>query len=434
MRLLAVNTYSVKTVGYVEEDIFACGSVGLVGGKVQPWPADFVTEDGVAASFNAAPWLESAKPMLALQYSAFHVLVDTQQFAEVVVDRRVVVAVGAQNGLILKASNPEVGSLLSVAHTGSLHGMNEGFIYTVAQKGDWVTLAAIPRQELWALVLEVQMFTLPLGLLIGALIVVRVVRDTRQRLSPLAELEGAVRNHEFIVHYQPIIDLRLGRCIGAEALVRWRKSDGTMVRPDLFIPLAEETDLILPITDQVIESVMRDMGAMLAADRSLHIAINLAASDVCSGRFLPVLQQHMKLFNVLPNQVWLEATERGFMHLDSAKLTIEKARSLGHMAAVDDFGTGYSSLQYLQQLPLDALKIDKAFVNGIGVDDSVTPLIGHVIDMANTLKLSVVAEGVETREQLDYLRAHNVHFAQGWLFAKALPIEDFERYESPLVL
>ncbi|GLK88549.1 hypothetical protein GCM10017655_16110 [Pseudomonas turukhanskensis] len=201
-----------------------------------------------------------------------------------------------------------------------------------------------------------------------------------------------------------------------------------MARPDSFLPLAQESGLIRPITDQIIERVMRDMGAMLAADRSLHIAINLAASEVCSGRFLPGLQQHMKSFNVLPGQVWLETTEGGYMHHQSAKLTLRKARALGHIAAVEDFDIGSSSLQSMGQLPLDALKIDKAFVNGIGMDGSVESLVSDVIEMATTLKLFVVAEGVETREQLDYLRAYNVHFAQGDLFAKALPIEAFEQY------
>jgi sensor c-di-GMP phosphodiesterase-like protein len=428
MRLLAMNTFSVKTVGYVEEDIFACGSQGLMGAKAEPWVGHFVAADGVLASLQAVPWLGTAKPMLALQHSAFHVLVDAQQFLEVVVDGRFGVAVGALDGQLLNASNPAVGSLLTLVHTGPLSGMNEGFLYTVVRNGNWLSVAAIPRSDLWAILLETQLLTLSIGLVIAGLLLRRVVRDTGRRLSPLAELESAVRHREFIVHYQPIIELRSGRCIGAEALVRWRKADGSMVRPDLFIPLAEESGLILPITDQVMEAVMRDLGPMLAADRSLHVALNLAANDVCSGRFLPILLGHMQAADVLPCQVWLEATERGFMHLESAKLTIAKARALGFRAAVDDFGTGYSSLQYLQQLPLDALKIDKAFVSSIGLDASMTPLIGHVIEMANTLKLELVAEGVETAQQLDYLRAHHVQFAQGWLFAKALPAEGFKRF------
>lgn len=428
MRLVSVNTFSVKSVGYVEEDIFVCGSWGLMGRQVEPWAEDYTTAEGVKVSVGASPWLESAKPMLALQYAAFNVLVDAEQFLEVVLDSRIALAVGTRSGQVVQASSQNVGGILAFAHAGPLSGMSEGFLYSMVQHENWVVVAAISRPELWGILVEHQLFVLPVGLIVSGLLMFFVLRGAKRQLSPLAELERAVRDREFVVHYQPIVDIDSEQCVGAEALVRWCKPDGSMVSPDLFIPLAEESDLILPITDQVIESVMRDLGPLLVADRSLHVAINLAASDVCSGRFLTVLNQHMKRANVLPSQVWLEATERGFMNLDSARSTIEKARALGHMAAVDDFGTGYSSLQYLQQLPLDALKIDKSFVSRITEDETVIPLVSHVIDMARTMNLAMIAEGVETAEQLHYLRQRGVRYAQGWLFAKAMSIKAFNDY------
>lgn len=198
-----------------------------------------------------------------------------------------------------------------------------------------------------------------------------------------------------------------------------------MIRPDLFIPVAEDSDLILPITDQVIACVIADMRAALLADRELHIAINLCASDIETGRVLDVLERALDGTGIEAQQIWLEATERGFINVEAARATIDRARARGHAVAIDDFGTGYSSLSSLQNLPLDALKIDKSFVDTIGTDAATSSVTPHIIDMARTLNMLIVAEGIETQQQADYLRERKVEFGQGWLFAKALPAGEF---------
>ena len=207
--------------------------------------------------------------------------------------------------------------------------------------------------------------------------------------------------------------------------MRWTRPDGSHVRPDLFIPLAEEHGLIDALTDQVIERVIDDMRELLVQDRSAHIAINLSAGDVSSGRALKVLAAKLAGTGIHPQQIWLEATERGFIDIQRARNTLAIARRTGHCVAIDDFGVGYSSLQYLQQLPLDALKIDKSFIDAIGTDSATSPVTSHIIDMAKTLGLFTVAEGIETPAQLAYLQARQVEFGQGWLFSRALPPEEF---------
>jgi sensor c-di-GMP phosphodiesterase-like protein len=266
---------------------------------------------------------------------------------------------------------------------------------------------------------------LPIGAFIAMFIVAVVVWLSRRRLSPLGELAIAIKNREFVVHYQPIIELRRGICVGGEALVRWRRPDGSLVRPDLFIPLAEESGLIMPITDQVVAAVISDLGKELVADRSLHVSINLSAADVNTGRILPTIKNTLDKAGIEARQIWIEATERGFMDIDQARATITRARQLGHPVAIDDFGTGYSNLQYLQGLPLDALKIDKSFVDTIGANAATSSVVSHIIDMAKALNLSLVAEGVETELQASYLIGRDVEFAQGWLFSKPLPADDF---------
>jgi sensor c-di-GMP phosphodiesterase-like protein len=176
------------------------------------------------------------------------------------------------------------------------------------------------------------------------------------------------------------------------------------------------------------------MQAVLVADRHLHIAINISAQDIRTGRVLDVMKDALSKTDIQTQQIWLEATERGFMDIDAARATIDQARKMGHAVAIDDFGTGYSSLSYLQGFPLDALKIDKSFVDTIDTNSATSSVTSHIIDMAKTLKLQIVAEGVETQAQADYLLAREVDFGQGWLFAKALPAEAFIAFYKENIL
>ena len=424
MRIVAMNSFSVESVGY-EEDVFACTSWGAAPPRSQVLPHDFITEDGVRVSIDAPPESEGLKPMLALQYAAFNVLVDPEQFREVTLDDGIRVAVASKQGRLLGPTDSTTAHFLALVHQGPTRGLKDGFLYTLVPQSNLSVLAAIPREFLLRSFWRNQLYLLPLGLLGAAGLLTLVIRAWRRGLSPLAALERAVRRQEFIVYYQPIFDITSRRCIGAEALIRWRKPSGEIVAPDLFIPLAEASGLIQPITDQLIHAIIDDLGPLLVRDRTLHVAINLAAADVCSGRFLPTLQRQIQRANVLPAQIWLEVTERSFIDPAAARKTIEQVREAGFVVALDDFGTGYSSLQYLQQLPLDVLKIDRSFIDRISQAPHPAPLVTHVIEMARALHLTLVAEGVETVEQLDYLRANHVEYAQGWLFAKAMDSEHF---------
>lgn len=173
---------------------------------------------------------------------------------------------------------------------------------------------------------------------------------------------------------------------------------------------------------------MSDLNSLLVADRSLHIAINLSAADVGTERVLPVIARALQHTGIQPRQIWLEATERGFVDIEAARSTLTRARELGHAVAIDDFGTGYSSLFYLEGLPLDALKIDKSFINTISTNSATSSVTPHIIEMAKTLKLKIVAEGVEMQAQADYLLERDVDYGQGWLFARPMPAADFIAY------
>lgn len=261
------------------------------------------------------------------------------------------------------------------------------------------------------------------GLMLGGL----VVRLLSRSFSLQGQLQKAVRRREFEVHYQPIIALVSARCVGAEALVRWRH-DGQLVRPDLFIQLAESTGLIQQVTDQVLDIVVAELGDYLRRTADFYISINVSAEDLKTRRFLKVLEAKLAGTGIAPEQIRIEATERGFMDADTARSTIQAFRDAGHPVYIDDFGTGYSSLSYLQNFKVDMLKIDKSFVDTVGQEAASSSVAPHIITMAHALGIEVIAEGVEDEAQARYLREHGAQYGQGWLFAKAMPVSEFIRF------
>lgn len=425
MRRLAVDSRSVEEVGYFAGGLLKCTSWGLTETEIARDPGDYVTTDGIDVIVRMQPLVTGAKPLMALQRGSYNVLIDPVRFVDIIADPGIRLAIATDKGVLIGELNEPDRALLSSLLARPHSGMDDQYLFAVAHDADWTAIASAPREMIVQGLRRQQMLLLPFGLFTAAVIVGLVVWLSRKRLSPLGELTLAVQKREFIVHYQPIVSLKTGICVGAEALVRWQRPDGVLVRPDFFIPLAEESGLILPITDQVVAAVIRDLGSALAADRSLHIAVNLSAGDIATGRVLAVIGKALAPTAIRPEQIWLEATERGFVDIEAARETIAAARRLGHAVAIDDFGTGYSSLQYLQGLPLDALKIDKSFIDTIGLNAATSAVTGHIIEMAKELTLFLVAEGVETEAQRDYLLAHAVDFGQGWFFSKPLPAPEF---------
>ncbi len=246
-----------------------------------------------------------------------------------------------------------------------------------------------------------------------------------QRRSMSSELQNALRRGELQVLYQPIIELDSRRCVGAEALVRWRRPDGSLTSPDLFIPLAENTGQIRQITDFVLQRVLEQLGQLLRSHRNLYISVNLAACDVMVPRIGRVAARLLALHRVAASQIAFEVTERGLIDVVVARDNLQALRAVGHQVLIDDFGTGYCSLAYLQTLPVDCLKIDKAFIDALGHDAASSGVAPHIIRMAHDLHLRVIAEGIECEAQAVLLNSEGVNYGQGWLFAHPLNARQF---------
>jgi sensor c-di-GMP phosphodiesterase-like protein len=249
----------------------------------------------------------------------------------------------------------------------------------------------------------------------------------RRRLSLQGELERSLRRNEFEINYQPVVDLESGRCIGAEALISWIQPGGKVVRPDLFIPLAEDTGLIEPMTEWLMKQIRLEMEGLLADNRDLHIAINLSPVHFESEKILGTSSRIFGSSAIQPDQLVYEITERGLIKEDNetARIVMKKLRGRSSRIALDDFGTGYSSLSYVSSFPLDYLKIDKSFVSAIGTDALMSGLVDSIIDMAKRLDLKIIAEGIETPGQDAYLGERGVDYGQGWYYSRAMPAMDF---------
>ncbi|MGY1451011.1 EAL domain-containing protein [Pseudomonas chlororaphis] len=282
-----------------------------------------------------------------------------------------------------------------------------------------------PRSNMRREIFEGWWWLLPSSLVLAVFIGGLAFQLAGQRQSLGAELQGALRRGELQVLYQPIFDLRTRQCVGAEALLRWRRPDGTLTSPDLFIPMAENTGQIRPITDFVLQRLLEQLGHLLRANPQLYISVNLAACDVMVPRIGKVMARLLALHRVAARQIAFEVTERGLIDVVVARHNLQALRDVGHQVLIDDFGTGYCSLAYLQTLPVDYLKIDKAFIDALGHDAASSGVAPHIIRMAHALQLKVIAEGIEFEDQALLLSSEGVRFGQGWLFAHALSAVQF---------
>jgi sensor c-di-GMP phosphodiesterase-like protein len=265
-------------------------------------------------------------------------------------------------------------------------------------------------------------------LLLAGAWIATVLLFTRRRLGLGAELRDALASGAIEAEYQPIVTLADGRCVGAEALARWRGPEGEVIPPEEFLPIAEHAGLVPEITLAVLDALLRELGDLLAARPDLRINLNLAPEDLETPRFADALAERMRNAGVPPATIKLEITERALVDSDRARELIERLRRQGHEIAIDDFGTGYSSLSYLETFSLDTLKIDKAFVDAIETEAVTSHVVHHVIAMAKDLRLDIVAEGVEREAQAAWLRERGVRHAQGFLFSEPLTPERFHAW------
>lgn len=283
-----------------------------------------------------------------------------------------------------------------------------------------LALAALPRH-------------IPLSLLISLLAAYVVYLLTANRMSLSYHIGHAISHREFRVYCQPIINAETGRCVGVEMLLRWKNKRQGWISPDVFIPLAEQHGLIIALTRYLMGTVVENL-QLFPPRPSFYISINVAAEHFNGVTIIDDIRRLWLPAHPMPS-LMLELTERTALS-EIQYEQIKTLKEMGIMLAIDDFGTGHSSLSYLKKLSPDVLKIDRGFTAAIGTDAINATVTDTIITLAQRLKLRLVAEGVETAEQAEYLRSREVNALQGFYFAKPMPINVFplwlQQYESRL--
>ena len=379
--------------------------------------------------YRDTPFYEGYK-MVYMQRGNYTVVVNPLSYNEVMTDDHSLsygVYDTVTKSFFSVSNNTSAHALSGLIHNNDFNFQQDGRFYTIARSGKRpiAIIVSTSSDRYFKFLYHQATLTLPLGM-ICSIIVLLVWSRTRQEFnSPRRLLHRALLKRQLRLHYQPIIDIKTGHCVGAEALLRWPGFDGPVMSPAEFIPLAEQEGLIERVTDYAVEDVFTDLGNFLAVNPHLYISINLSASDFHSSRLIALISDKAQQYSVRAEQIKIEVTERGFIDVPKTTPVIQAFRQAGYEVAIDDFGTGYSNLHNLYSLNVDILKIDKSFIDTLTTNSTSHLIAEHIIEMAHSLRLKIIAEGVETAEQVTWLLKRGVQFCQGWHFAKALPPQEF---------
>ncbi|OJW73452.1 MAG: hypothetical protein BGO57_00275 [Sphingomonadales bacterium 63-6] len=296
-----------------------------------------------------------------------------------------------------------------------------------SRKYDIGAFAVLPVGKSSTYVGEAAGILIPLGAIVGLLLSAVLVYIVRSRSSMPMMIRSALKQGKFHLHYQPVIDLKTGRIVGAEALLRWDRGEHDAISPDRFIAVAEDAGLIRLVTRRMLELLAQDAQAVIQIAPDFYFTVNFSAEDMHSADVMEELDRLVEQSQIAYSNLVIEATERSLVDIEKTQQTMRRLRNAGAKVAIDDFGTGYSSLGYLAKLEIDFLKIDKLFVQSLGTDAATSQVAGRIIDMAKDLGLEIVAEGIETKQQERELKALKVEYGQGYLYGRPMELEDLRK-------
>ncbi|HEY9194231.1 MAG TPA: EAL domain-containing protein [Methyloversatilis sp.] len=430
LRQIAYCTPFVREIAYTENGRILCSNMGE-SDVPRPLPAaDWTDGKGRQIWFRLTNPLDDVRPSVAISRGSHVAFIHASHFlARSAGDTQLAVLSTTDWLPLANDDEPLLPSMIDTAVIGR-ERIRGDRLYAVSQSERLpiVVVGAQSRARLLAAWTEPLIMTTLLGLLVSAILIWAVRRFSQQYFSPATALLAAIRRGELRVAYHPQIRLSDGHCIGAELLVRWPDQNEPVMSTDDLVHLAEHSGFEHEITARVLRTAVSEIGDLLQRRPELTVSLNLASHDLERGGLAELLSDALDGNGIRRSQIELELTERNLIQAGSAGLVLEELRGQGHRVLLDDFGTGYSSLSYLDDLPVDALKIDRAFVSIIGADSPHAPLVPHIAEIARARKLQMVAEGVETEHQAAYLREQGVEIAQGFLYARPMDAAEFRDF------
>jgi sensor c-di-GMP phosphodiesterase-like protein len=429
MRRIDLASSYIQAIGHVTGTRLDCSSLGTLAGGIDLGPFELTTRATVRLRRDVELPFVHGKRFLVLERDGYAAIIHKAiPLGVVPSDAQASLGVfSLGDATPLTSRGPLAASWATTLfeHGATTYVADDHVIAAVrSPRYDTGTVAALPASRVSEQMHAAALLLVPIGCMAGLALAFAVLTLIRLQLAMPSEIKSALKRNEFFMAYQPVVDLRTGEWVGAEALIRWQRPSGELVRPDIFISVAEEAGLIKRITQRVIELIGKEAGALIRARPDFHLAINLSSVDLESRDSITLLGDLCGKRGFRPRNLIVEATERGFLKADLAREVVKELRERAFRIAIDDFGTGYSSLAYLETFELDYLKIDKSFVDTVGKQAATSHVVQHIIEMAKSLGLEMIAEGVETEAQASFLRERGVQYAQGWLFAKPMPLKD----------
>ena len=431
MRTIGMNSDYLQAVGYVQDERLKCSSFGDYGDGLPLGPVAYASSLGTQVRPSVDLGQGKDRRFLMFELGHYAAAIHASTILDVFTDKPDISLglFGNGSGLPLAVRgtfDPAWTKRLGKDHQVTFFDGNYLVVLQRSKKFDLVAYSAVPTAQMTKRLYEISAVLLPLGLLLGMALSLAVFLLARRQNSMPATLRLALKRREFTLHYQPIVTLASGQMAGVEALLRWPR-DGTHVRPDLFIPAAEDCGLISQFTDYVLEQVSKDAPGFIKQNPECYISINLSSADLHGDRIVDSLKRLISTPGIAARNIMVELTEHSFLDADLAGTAVKAIRALGIQVAIDDFGTGFSSLSHLAKLKTDCLKIDKVFIDAIGTDAATSEVAMHIIQMAESLGLTVIGEGIETEEQASFLRDYGVEYGQGWRYARAMPMQELLR-------
>lgn len=425
LRAATMDYSYLEAIGYVTNNRIVCSAIGPRSDGTDMGPPSYVSPRGTR--IHLATSIDGSRPLLIIEAGGFAAAFHPDTLIDVTTGTP-----GLSLGVFSRSSR------LLWTHRGSFdrawlveprHRSKAVFFVgnhlvavQASAKFDTATYVAVPLSDLDSRMQAFMVILLPIGLALGAAVAAAILFLARQRVSLPSVLRTALKRKEFELHYQPIVELPNGHMVGVEALLRWPRNKQIGLRPDLFVQAAEDCGLIQRFTKYVLAQVAIDGPSFFNRYPDAYISVNLSPKDLHSNDVIEWLHQLVTTPGIRPHNIVVELTERSFLDPTIAGQVIGKIQATGIRVAIDDFGTGFSSLSHLTNLSADYLKIDKVFIDAIGTNSVTSEVVLHIIEMAKSLNLTVISEGVETQGQADFLRAQGVTFVQGWLFGKAQPL------------
>ncbi len=438
MRQIDLGSTLLQGVGYVEGATLKCSSL-TDARPVAVGPVDYISATGSAFRRNRRLEIAPETPLLLVTGpSGYTALIHPALVFSLAGDTAELPAglVAHLSRVVIVSSGVDLGDWDSVPigapdSSGTLSRGDQLIAWHRSPQWDNFSYAAVPLSSVWEGFLELSRLFVPAGLVGGVLTLMLLRRVLAGRQSLPSLLRTGLRRGEIFVVYQPIADMQTGNWVGAEVLARWQRPGGEMVSPDVFVSIAEKHGLVERLTHLVVEAALRDFADFAAKRPSFFLSINISTADLRSADFPAFLIASCKAAGMPPGSVHLEITEREAVDPEREAESLRTLRGYGFAIGIDDFGIGYSNLAYLDTLQLDYIKIDKAFVHSAAQGELGGEIIDHVVGMARTRHLDVIAEGVEREEQRQILLCRGVSLAQGWLFGRPMSRLDLQRgYEQ----